>query len=269
MSLDIVRTGPTPIYRQIEDWIYQRVVSGEWPEHYKLKSEIDLAAELRVSRGTVRKAIAELINRGTLVQIHGRGTFVASHTLESPLAERLLTFSDDLIAKHIPFETRVLEKSLITPEQRVSSLLGIPPDEKAFFLKRLRVVASTTYVLICNYVTYARCRGIEEIDFSTNRLFETLEETFRLELAWGRRYFQADAAYEPIASLIRVRPGDPVMYMQQIAYLRDGSPIELSDMWVSGAHFRLSAIVKRGEQHLRDHVLWQKTDDVRDGGRSW
>jgi hypothetical protein len=35
--------------------------------------------------------------------------------------------------------------------------------------------------------------------------------------------------------------------MEQIIYLPDGSPIEFSRVWLPGSSFRLSAIVKRGD----------------------
>lgn len=247
MQPTLQRTGPQPIYKQIVDWMRQQIASGAWPEHYKLPSEIDLAAELRVSRGTVRKAILELTADGLLLQIHGRGTFVSSERLEQPLAERLLTFSDDLLQKHIPFETHVLEQTVAAPPSRAASLLGLPAGARALCLKRLRVVAGTTYVLLHNYVVYNRCPGVETVDFTQERLFETLEKRYGLELDWGSRYFEAQAADDELANLLHITPCEPVMYMQQIAYLSDGSPIEMSDMWVCGSHFRVSATIKRGK----------------------
>ncbi|MBI5670183.1 MAG: GntR family transcriptional regulator [Chloroflexi bacterium] len=247
MPPDLQRAGPQPIYKQIVDWMRQQITSGDWPEHYKLPSEIDLAAELQVSRGTLRKAILELTADGLLLQIHGRGTFVSSERLEQPLAERLLTFSDDLIQRNIPFETRVIEQTVIVPPPRVASLLALPPGARALCLKRLRIVAGTTYVLLHNYVAYDRCPGIETVDFAQARLFETLEKRYRLELDWGSRYFEAQSANNELAALLHIQPCDPVMYMQQIAYLREGAPIEMSDMWVGGSYFRLSVTVKRSK----------------------
>lgn len=247
MPPDLQRAVPVPIYKQIEDWMRQQILSGAWPEHYKLPSEVDLAADLKVSRGTVRKAILSLTADRLLLQIHGRGTFVSSERLEQPLAERLLTFSDDLLLKHIPFETHVLEQSVGTPPPRVASLLALPPNARALTLKRVRVVAGTTYVLLHNYVAYDRCPGIENVDFSQARLFETLEKQYGLELDWGSRYFEAQAADDELAAILHIQPCQPVMYMQQIVYLRGGMPIEMSDMWVGGSHFRLSATIKRGQ----------------------
>ena len=45
--------------------------------------------------------------------------------LEQPLADRLIAFSEDLIDKGIPFETRVIEQKIITPSEHVASLLAI------------------------------------------------------------------------------------------------------------------------------------------------
>jgi len=242
---DLERDAPTPIYQQIQDWMRFQIRSGRWPEHYKLSAETDLARDLGVSRGTVRKAIADLIAEGLLVQIHGRGTFVSSSHLEQPLAERLVAFSEDLINKHIPFETRVLEQSVIHPDQRTASLLSVSTTSDVFYLKRLRIVRGAPLILLNNYVVLSRCPGLERVDFTRYRLFEALEDLFGLKLDWGRRTFEARAADEDTARLLGISPCDPVMYLEQVVYLQDGSPIELSDVWLRGDRFRLWATVSR------------------------
>jgi DNA-binding GntR family transcriptional regulator len=247
MLPDIDRVGPTPIYQQIKDWMQAQITSGAWPEHFQLKSEIDLATELNVNRGTLRNAIKALIDEGLLVRIHGKGTYVAANVLEQPLAESLTTFSESLIDQNIPFETRVLEQSIIMPDVHVISLLGVEADTPTFFLKRIRMVKGIPVIFLKNYVVYPRCEGIETYDFVQRRLFEIMETDFKLALAWGRRYFEARTADEEVASSLGLRVGDPVMYAKQIVYLEDDSPIEMSDIWIPGSHFRLSAVVKRGK----------------------
>ncbi len=242
MIPEFERTGPTPIYLQIKEWILQQVARGVWQEHDKLKSETDIAAELSVSRGTVRKAITELIDEGILVRIHGRGTFVASRVLEQPLAERLVAFSEDLMSRGIPFTTQVLEKKFLIPPESVASVL---PVRKVFFLKRVRMVRQEPVVLLHNYVMHTKCPGIEDIDFIQYRLFQVLEEQFGLALDWGRRLFEARVATAEVARLLEISECAPVMYAEQIVYLNDGSPVELSHLWFRGDRFKLSATVRR------------------------
>jgi len=245
MALKINRDLPQPIYQQIREWMRQQITSGVWPEHYKIKSELELVSDLGVNRGTIRKAIADLIAEGLLVTIHGRGTFVVSRLLEQPLAEGLIAFSEDLIRKGIPFETQVLEQTTARVPQRVSALLAVPTDAEIFVLKRIRSVRQEPLALIHNYLLYRRFPGIKDIDFTRQGLFATLENRFNTPLSWGQRTFQAQAANDEIARLLGVSACDPVMYIEQVTYLADGSPIELSDIWLRGDRVRLSAIVKR------------------------
>jgi GntR family transcriptional regulator len=245
--VSIDKTGPVLIYQQVVDWILQQTQSGIWPEHFQLPSEIDLAAQLGVSRGTVRKAVAELISRGELVVIHGRGTFVSSRTLEQPLADRLIAFSEDLIDKGIPYLTHVIDQQLVVPERAIASLMLLQEGEPVLHLKRARSIHGTPIVVLDNYVSTRRCPGIEQIDFRTERLFQMLEGRYGLELGWGWRTFQAKAAPDPIARLLGDEPNAPVMYMEQLVYLKSGEPIEYSNIWLRGESFRLSAIVKRDQ----------------------
>ncbi len=246
MTFYVNRNRPEPIFRQIRDYMREQILSGEWPEHYKLKPELELVETWGVNRGTLRKAIADLIDEGLLITVHGRGTFVASRMIEQPLAEHLVAFSEDLIKKGIPFETMVLEKQVVQPSQRVAALLSLPePDARVLALSRVRTVQGLRSAVLRNYVVHARCPGIEAVDFSRQGLFATLEHQYRLHLTWGQRTFQAQVASPEIATLLDIAPGAPVMYLEQLTYTKDGKPIELSDIWLRGDRFRLSAIVTR------------------------
>src|SRR5690606_18672936 len=84
----ICRTAPEPINVQIARAVRERIATGAWPAHYKLPAEPDLARALGVNRGTVRKALAGLIEEGLLVQSRGRGTFVTSGQAAPGIAPR-------------------------------------------------------------------------------------------------------------------------------------------------------------------------------------
>ncbi|NOZ50438.1 MAG: GntR family transcriptional regulator [Chloroflexi bacterium] len=239
------REGPVPIYLQIEDWVRQNIASGAWPGNYKLLAEADLAAELQVSRGTVRRAIADLTSEGLLMRTHGKGTFVASNVLQQPLAERLVTFSEDLISKGIPFRTKVLTQEVILCSRRLRALLSIAVDEKLLFLRRIRYVNDEPLILLNNYVVYASAPGIENVDFKQHRLFEILETGYGLTLAGGSRTFQAQPANAETASLLDTNQAAPVMYMEQLTHLQSGAPVEFSEIWIRGDRFRLTASVNR------------------------
>lgn len=245
MLPELDRSSPVPLHQQIQNWMREQIASGHWPEHYQLTAEVDLAHSLGVNRGTLRNAIKALIEEGLLLRIHGKGTFVASATaVEQPLAESLITFSEGLTVRNIPFKTQVLEQKRIRPSHMIASLLSLDQDE-VFFLERVRSVNEEPLIYLKNYVSCQHCPAIIEIDFSRETLFNVLENYFHLELDWGRRFFEARAATPEVANLLDIREGDPVMYIEQIVYLSDGSPVEISNLWVKGSHFRIAAVVKR------------------------
>lgn len=69
-----------PLYAQVEEIIRQRLIDNYWNPGEALPSEIQLAAELGVSQGTVRKALNDMVAENLLVRRQGRGTFVSEHT---------------------------------------------------------------------------------------------------------------------------------------------------------------------------------------------
>ena len=242
--MNIIKDGPVLIYHQVADWITQQISAGTWPEHFQLPSEVDLAVQLGVSRGTVRKAISDLTGRGILVSIHGRGTFVSSKTLEQPLADEMIAISEDLIRKGIPFETRVIEQKLLVPTANIASLLVVE-NEPILYLKRVRSISGKPIVVLENFIVTRGLPGIEDVDFRQERLFQTLEGKYGIALGWGWRTFQARAATAEIAGLLNGIDCEPVMFMEQLVYQKDSVPIEYSNVWLKGDSFRLSAVVKR------------------------
>lgn len=66
------------LYQQIQDTIIGRIHRQELKPGDRLPSEHEMAAQLRVSRLTVRKAYTTLIEKGLLNAVQGKGTFVSS-----------------------------------------------------------------------------------------------------------------------------------------------------------------------------------------------
>ncbi|KAF0675122.1 GntR family transcriptional regulator [Profundibacterium mesophilum] len=65
-----------PLYKQISELLLRRIASGVLIEGERLAPERMLAAELRVSVGTLRKALADLQERGLLERRQGSGNYI-------------------------------------------------------------------------------------------------------------------------------------------------------------------------------------------------
>ncbi|WP_312643433.1 GntR family transcriptional regulator [Hydrogenoanaerobacterium sp.] len=80
MQIEIRENSNVPIYRQIVNAIYHDIKSGALPANYKLPTVRDLAAEMKIARGTIKHAYDELQNLGVIEMTQGRGTFVLDKT---------------------------------------------------------------------------------------------------------------------------------------------------------------------------------------------
>jgi DNA-binding GntR family transcriptional regulator len=96
-----------------------------------------------------------------------------------------------------------------------------------------------------NYVRIDGLRGVEAVDFTTKSLFEFLEVDRQLDIAYGQRTFTAVPATDVIGSRLGVPLNSPLLYLEQITYLTDGTPIEYSDVWVNPDRMQIGAVVHR------------------------
>jgi len=67
---------PAYVYVRMADHLAARIAAGDLPPGARLPGERDLAAEYGVALGTARRAITDLRERGLVVTLPAKGTFV-------------------------------------------------------------------------------------------------------------------------------------------------------------------------------------------------
>jgi GntR family transcriptional regulator len=68
--------SPVPLYEQAADWVASAIESGKLAHGQKLPSERDLADQWQIGYQTVRRTMRELRERGLILSVVGKGTFV-------------------------------------------------------------------------------------------------------------------------------------------------------------------------------------------------
>jgi GntR family transcriptional regulator, transcriptional repressor for pyruvate dehydrogenase complex len=88
----------------------RRIMSGKYPGQSKLPPERSLAAELDVSRGTLRKALDILESEGMIWRHVGKGTFVGHPLMRVPPAFEISALS---VTPHDLMEARLMFEPII------------------------------------------------------------------------------------------------------------------------------------------------------------
>jgi GntR family transcriptional regulator len=131
------RPDARPLYVQVEAILNERIVSGSWRSGQVLPAEPELAAELGVSAGTLRRALAGLERRHLIQRRQGRGTYVAQQTSEQALGQFFRV--RDLAGR--PVEPVTLVTALVTgpATEEEAACLRLAPGEEVHRIDRSRI----------------------------------------------------------------------------------------------------------------------------------
>ncbi|MFF2660642.1 GntR family transcriptional regulator [Kitasatospora sp. NPDC058032] len=78
----IIRDAPEPPFEQLAGILRARIARGDWQPRRPIPSEPRLGDEYKLSRPTIRRAIAVLVAEGLLFVVPQRGTYVANRDTE-------------------------------------------------------------------------------------------------------------------------------------------------------------------------------------------
>lgn len=93
-----------PVYKQVISQVEQKIITGEYSSGDLLPSMNELAAELDVSKETIKKAYSILRDRGVIEPRQGKGFYVCGTDNERPL--RILLLFDKLSSyKQVLFQS--------------------------------------------------------------------------------------------------------------------------------------------------------------------
>ena len=241
LSSPDAQTG-VPRWRQIADQLaglIQRAGPG-----VRLPSENELAGHLGVSRSTAIQALRDLEQRGLVLRQQGRGSFTvdARRAVRSAGSGRLPSFSEDLrLAGRATRET-VVACDRCEPPTPVGLALGVEGPDSTW--RVVRLIRSDGEVVV-QVTSHLPCRLYPELDrgaIEAGSLYQHLEAAYG---AQGRpssadEQWSAQAADDDVAEVLEIRPGAPIMHVERLAYLSDGTPAEHSASSVRGETFVVS-----------------------------
>jgi GntR family transcriptional regulator len=81
--------------------------------------------------------------------------------------------------------SRVLEQTVINADVELAKSLEVQVGTPVMRLCRLRLAHGKPMAVQKTYLSLSRFSGIELINFAERSLYQTLRETFSVQVAWG------------------------------------------------------------------------------------
>ncbi len=222
----IDRASALPYYAQVKEALRGHIENGALKVGAQLPGEPELCDIFGVSRTVIRQALADLLHDGLIVKKKGKGTFVAEPKITENLVQRLTGFYQDMADRGTPPLSQVLRQNSTPSNSRVAGFLKLRPGMPVIEIERLRFVQKEPLVLVTTYLPYSLCPDLLNIDLTRQSLYAVLERNLGLIIARGHRTLEAVPANQYEADLLRIEKGAPLMLLESVSYLGDGTPIE-------------------------------------------
>ncbi|MET0314669.1 MAG: GntR family transcriptional regulator [Hansschlegelia sp.] len=215
--------GFRPLYRQVRDRLIRRLVDGVWAPGEPLPSEFQLAAELGVSQGTVRKALDAMAAENLVVRRQGRGTFVARHDEERIMFQFFKLVCDDG-RRSFP-QSKVLALSAGKANAAEREALKLGKDDRVIRIRRLRSIDGAPVIIENIALPDAMFPGLAAMEVPNN-LYGLYAVHFGITVASTREQLKAVALPETDASTLGVAPGAPALKIDRLALSLERQPVE-------------------------------------------
>jgi GntR family transcriptional regulator len=210
-----------PLYHQLKQRL--RSVASKLDSNDPLPSERELCEWSGVSRVTVRRALADLIQEGYLVARRGRGTFVAPRRATTSL-DRPAGFTETMRRLgHVPSTRVVAAEETLDPH--IGRLMELPPDQPVYAIERVRLLNGEPCMLELAHVPANIAPGLLDEDL-TGSLYTILHDRYGVDTAGGTESIVAVRATSKVANLLQTGIGDPILQTVRFTRAGDGMLIE-------------------------------------------
>ncbi|KAA9149784.1 GntR family transcriptional regulator [Amycolatopsis acidicola] len=222
--------------RRLRDML-RAAVHGEQFRDGILPSEAELMSAHGLSRATVREALALLRNEGLIERTQGIGTQAIVHSVSTAWAEAhgaAEPAKDSMFNRRM--RPRMIDRSIVTVPTTVAGRLQVPAGTPCLRLEYVALVEEEAMALATNYVLFPEAAKLRDAPFVSDWYAFMAEAG--VELSETEFVFGCELADAPLATVLGVREGAPLISMEQLIYDRDGRPFDLAFIHTCGERFR-------------------------------
>lgn len=228
--------GATPLYLQLKNSIKGYIDSGVIQSNEKLPSEAQLCEKYKVSRITVRNALAELEEEGYLIKKQGKGAYATKPRLFRPL-EDTIGFSASCKAAGKECTSIVLKKELHPLDDRMKEILQLEEDDQVVYIQRLRYADGEPLMLENNYYSYKKFGFLME-EALGGSLYELLKRKVDVDCDRSLKTIitVTSANYEQ-AKLLQISIGAPLFVMDTVGGDTNNQPVHYGLQYIVGEKY--------------------------------
>ena len=216
--------GYRPLYRQVYDIMVRKVAQGVWRPGASLPSEQNLAKEMGVSQGTMRKVLDALTAENLLERRQGKGTFIAENTQERTLFRffRIARPGGKRMTPERVDETVKLRASRAIERTK----LGLARTDKVVEIVRTRHIEKVPSIHETIVLPAPLFPGIEKRPSLPNSLYSIYQSDYGLNIVAAHEELSAQLATAADQEELGIPKGGPILVIERLAVSLQDQKVE-------------------------------------------
>lgn len=215
-------------HREIMSHLMTRIIDGEFAAGTTLPSETKLALHYGTTRGTVRRALAGLEDRGLVSPVQGSGWIVRSGR-QSQSFEELRSFAQWARSKGMTPGGRVRRKEFGEATGAEARRLWVSPRTRVLRVTRTRSIDGRDVMLERTCYPDWIADRVAAIADDEASVVETLSREHGVVTAFAEHAIDAVPVSSSDAELLGVRRASPLLRVRRVSHTPAGEPIEYGE----------------------------------------
>lgn len=224
------------LHHQVREDLLLKLRSGEWAPGAEIPPEPVLCAHYSVSRGTLRRALGDLVNEGYLERFPGRGTFVKPPKLETGLAGSFGRFT--VVGPSFAQRSRVVFCRRSRAAASVATVLGLKAGAEIWHLERVRLADGRPAALQASYLPRGLYPKLDRQPLAERFLLDIMAQTYGVALLRAVEFVDPTVADGYAAKQLGIKTGTPLFRVERTTYTSDERVAEYRLSVLRGDLFR-------------------------------
>lgn len=229
-----------PKYIAVSEMLIREIAAGHLADGARLPPEREMAAELEISVGTLRKSLQELERKGLLSRVQGSGNYVR----HVPGVDSVYAFFrlEKVRGGGLPTAEVLSVDRLVKPE----SAPDFGADREGHRIRRLRALDGDVMALEEIWLDGSMRREVTIPD-----LIDSLYQFYRDALGIVIARVEDRVGLGPLPDWtprqFHLRAGAPVGYIERVSWTSGGAPVEFSRTWFDTDKARYVSRMGKGQ----------------------
>lgn len=225
MTSIVAVNSKLPLHLAISEKLREQIYSSEYSPGEQLPSEHQLMLQFNVSRITVRRAIANLVNQGLVVSHRGKGVFVKDRKkVMRSLSNPLIFFDKDMVRQGSTASIHSLSFETVAPSVKVCQQLQLDErtprvycQKKIILTDQIPVAVDITYIPFDLGKTFAT-------ELQSSLIYPTLDSN-GVSIEQVETIIECTHATHEVSEHLDIPLGAPLLVNRYIAYTTGEKPV--------------------------------------------